>query len=63
MKLLNKTQTEKLTNLLGYYKYFYICNTCGSVYGSDHLDSSYECVTCESARELEKATKLKRKKK
>jgi DNA-directed RNA polymerase subunit RPC12/RpoP len=57
MKLLNKTQVEKLTNVLGFYKHFYICNTCGSVYGSDHLDSTQECVTCESAREAKEKKK------
>jgi len=38
MRLLNNTQTEKLKELILFYKYFYICNHCGSVYGSDYKE-------------------------
>ena len=61
LKLLNKIQEEQVSKLLSYYKYLFICNTCGSVYGSDALDKKRECPICESARELKESKKCKRK--
>jgi len=59
IKLLNETQKEQVMKLLGYYKFFYICNECGSVYGADFLDKKIVCPTCE----LNAFRKAKEKKK
>jgi len=51
LKRLNKLQEEQLKGVLGFYKNFYICNTCGSAYASDYAEKKAECLVCESARE------------
>jgi DNA-directed RNA polymerase subunit RPC12/RpoP len=48
LTLLNNTQQEQLTKLIGFYKLFYICNRCGSVYGSDSSErKERHCPNCE----------------
>ena len=51
LKILNNTQKQELSELLSYFKYFYVCNKCGVVYGSDHLDSNLKCPKCVLKRE------------
>lgn len=52
IKLLNNTQVEQLKRVLGFYKYFYICNDCGSIYGTDFLETKERaCPTCETKHE------------
>ena len=57
LKLLNKFQEEQFKKLAGFYKFFYICGTCGSVYGSDHKEETKECPICESLREAKEKKK------
>ena len=58
LKLLNNTQKEQLTRLLGFYKYFWICNICGSVYGSDSLEIKNKiCPICEVEEQRKKVKK------
>jgi rubrerythrin len=48
LKLLNNTQKEQLTNLLTFYKHIYVCNRCGTVYGSDFIErKDRHCPNCE----------------
>jgi len=30
------------------FKFFYTCEKCGSIYGSDYKDDSWLCALCES---------------
>ena len=53
IKLLNDTQKKQLAELLTFYKYFYICNECGTVYGSDKLDNNKMCPVCEEIKKKE----------
>lgn len=46
LKLLNNTQKEELRNVINFYKFFYICNLCGRLYGSDNKDFTKECPIC-----------------
>ena len=55
LKLLNNTQKEEAENLFIFYKFVYICNSCGSIYGTDSQERFKRCPVCE--------TKLLRKKK
>jgi len=48
LKLLNNTQAEKTKDLLKFYKYIYICNDCGNVYGSDMLEKYQRCPNCKA---------------
>jgi rubrerythrin len=55
LKLLNSTQAEQLARLLSFYKHFYICNDCGSVYGADFFETKERaCPTCEAKHERDK---------
>jgi len=48
MKKLNDTQVKQLQELISHYKYFYICNLCGSVYGTDYSEKKeHKCHLCE----------------
>lgn len=63
LKILNNTQKEEVAKLFGFYKYFYICNSCGSVYGADFLETRQRhCPICESKINLKNADKKKKKK-
>lgn len=55
LKLLNNNQEKEAKNLLKSYKFVYICNSCGSCYGTDNKEKYKRCPVCES--------KLLRKKK
>jgi len=46
LKVLNDTQVKEAIQLLGYYKYFYVCNSCGSVYGCDTKETNTNCPKC-----------------
>lgn len=49
MKVLNKTQIEQVAKILGYYKSFFICNECGTIYGSDLIkQKTIQCPVCEN---------------
>ena len=52
--LLNTLQKKKLEDLFGFYNYFYICNECGSLYGSDQKEHILLCPTCELIKKKEK---------
>lgn len=55
MKELNKIQIEQVNKLLGYYKTFFICNSCGTVYGSDMKQKKeILCPVCEIKSEKDK---------
>jgi len=47
LKLLNNTQKEEAEEMLKFYKYVYICNSCGTVYGSDKEEKYKRCPKCE----------------
>jgi rubrerythrin len=54
LKKLNNTQEEQLKEVLPFYKRFYICNDCGSVYGSDYTGQKFLlCPDCELKQEQE----------
>ena len=55
LRLLNNTQEKESIDLLKFYKYVYICNACGSCYGTDNKERFKRCPICE--------TKFLRKKK
>lgn len=47
IKLLNNTQKEQVNSLLSFYKFIYICNRCGSVYGTDRAErKDIHCPKC-----------------
>lgn len=48
IKLLNNTQKEQLIKIIGYYNFFYICNDCGNVYGSDKKEFGRLCPECQT---------------
>jgi len=49
MKVLNKTQVAQVIKILGYYKSYFICNECGTVYGSDLIkQKTIQCPICEA---------------
>ena len=47
LTLLNKEQTEKAINMLKFYKFVYLCNICGNLYGSDKHEKGLICPVCE----------------
>jgi hypothetical protein len=53
LQLLNNKQVEQLKEVLGFYKYFYVC-CCGNVYGSDYKEENLECLDCEKKRKDKK---------
>ena len=62
LKILNKTQQEQVAKLLSFYKYFYICNKCGSVYGTDFKETLHIiCPICENEVNKKKAEKRRKK--
>lgn len=54
LTLLNKTQKELANDLLKFYKYVFICNRCGRVYGSDNKEKYKLCPICEIIIKKEK---------
>lgn len=50
LKILNDTQKAQLQEIISFYKYFFICNKCGRVFGSDSLekkmDKNIKCPLC-----------------
>jgi len=49
LKELNGVKVEQVSKLLGYYKTFFICNECGTVYGSDlKIQKEINCPICEN---------------
>lgn len=60
LKLLSEKQLGQLEELKRYYKHFFICNKCGSIYGADHIIQKFIlCPICETKRNLDKASKKK----
>ena len=49
MKRLNDTQIKDAEEFLKDYKYVYVCNNCGSIYGTDasELKEKKLCPRCE----------------
>lgn len=48
LKKLNDTQKKEAEEFLKYYKFVYICNVCGSIYGTDRPeDKGRLCHVCE----------------
>jgi len=47
IRLLNNTQKEQVGKLLSFYKFIYICNRCGLVYGADNEEKKIiHCPKC-----------------
>lgn len=44
---LDQKQKDVLMSLIKYYDRIYVCNKCGSVYGSDYHDRNLLCPVCE----------------
>lgn len=55
MKMLNDTQLKDIKKVLGYYKFYYICNSCGSIYGSDKKDTKQLCPACDMGMKYPKS--------
>lgn len=53
LTLLNNTQKSKIQELIEFYKYFYLCNKCGSLYGSDYHEKDRYCPLCELKKRKE----------
>jgi len=59
LERLNDKKIKQIKKLIGLYKYFYICNSCGSLYGSDRQERKVVlCPLC-----TEKMFKSKRERK
>ncbi len=48
LTLLNNTQKKEVESLFMFYKFIYICNNCGSVYGADSQEKFKKCPICET---------------
>jgi len=48
LRLLNDTQKREANDLYKIYKFLYICNKCGAVYGSDKHEKLIICPNCET---------------
>jgi len=48
LRVLNNTQKKETMDLLKFYKYIYLCNKCGSIYGSDSHEKGVLCPCCEN---------------
>ncbi len=47
LKLLNNTQKDQVMSLLSFYKFIYVCNRCGLVYGNDTTEKKkVYCPKC-----------------
>lgn len=46
LKLLSKNQKEEAEKLIRFYKYIFVCNHCGRVYGADIIDKTNQCPNC-----------------
>jgi len=55
LKVLNNTQKKEANDLYKIYKFIYLCNKCGTIYGADKHDKVALCPRCK--------TKILRKKK
>ena len=57
LKLITDKQKEQLKDIISYYKRFYICNRCGTLYGSDSLEKKDTiCPVCEEDVKKKKAS-------
>jgi rubrerythrin len=54
LRLLNEKQKEQAKDLFKYYKFIYLCNKCGNLYGSDNHEKFIICPTCENKLKKEK---------
>jgi len=55
LKRLNDTQTKQAEDFLKNYKYVYVCNRCGSIYGTDFLEAKDRlCHICDLKKQKEK---------
>lgn len=59
LKLLTNKQKKEASDLFKYYNHLFICNECGSVYGSDNMDVEKICVVCENKRTAKKRQEKK----
>lgn len=47
LKVLNNTQKKQAIQLLSIYKYIYVCNECGIIYGTDKKENkNIYCPKC-----------------
>ena len=59
LKLLNNTQKDQVILLLNFYKFFYICNKCGIVYGTDDQEKKKPyCPKCSIKIKKEEKEKI-----
>jgi DNA-directed RNA polymerase subunit RPC12/RpoP len=54
MSKLNKKSKEEYENIKNYFKFFYKCNFCGKIYGTDEEELHSECKFCITKRKKSK---------